>query len=165
MAEQPNLSTPAPQYSPLGTATATTASGPALNLVAPPSPITSPAERRPGHNYDPYDSPGERAEGFFVGILFGKLLGWLGKLLGIATLDDPSGFMSTYREWHISWRGAYDGFRSKTFGDVPECPPLWQDEAQYYEGFAMFFNVVKCQWPTVAAAIIGYGGMKVAGIA
>lgn len=128
-------------------------------------PVTTTVTGRPGYEYDPYDSPGERAEGFFVGILFGKLLGWLGRLLGIATLDDPNGFMSTCREWHISWRGAYDGFRSKTFGDVPKCPPLWQDEAQYYEGFAMAFNVLKCQWPTVAALIMGYGGLKVAGIA
>ena len=119
----------------------------------------------PGHDYDPYDTPGERAEGFFVGILFGKALGFIGRKLGIATLDDPSGFMSTYREWHISLAGAWAGLRAGTFADIPECPPLWQDEIQYYRGFAAAFNVLKCQWPTVAAVIMGYGGLKVAGIA
>lgn len=115
---------------------------------------------RPGYDYDPYDSPGERAEGFFVGALFGKALSWIGPRIGIATLDDPSGFLSTYREWHISIQGLYAGFRAKTFGDVPECPPLWSDESQYFEGFAMFANVVKCQWPTVAVLI----GAKLSGI-
>ena len=100
-----------------------------------------------GYDFDPYDSPGEKAEGMFVGTIIGKFTG------------EADGFCSTYREWHIFWQGAYAGFRAKTLGDVPTVPPLWQDEGQYYEGAAMLFNVVKCQWPTVVAAIgaIGLG--------
>lgn len=129
-----------------------------------PSPSSLPyGAGRPGYDFDPYDSPGERAEGFFVGKLFGSALSKIGQVIGIPTLNDPNGFLSTYREWHISLRGAYDGFRSKTFGDVPECPPLWQDEAQYYEGFAMAFNVLKCQWPTVTVALSAIIA-KIAGI-
>lgn len=94
-----------------------------------------------GYDFDPYDSPGEHAEGMFVGEIVNRFV------------SDPSGFCSTYREWHIMLRGAYAGFRGKTFGDVPKCPPLWQDEAQYFEGAAMVFNVIKCQWPTVTVAV------------
>jgi hypothetical protein len=112
----------------------------------------------PGYTEDPYNTSGERAEGFFVGTLFGKVLGWLGKRIGIPTLDDPSGFMSTYREWHISLAGVWAGLRAGTFADIPECPPLWQDEIQYYRGFAAFANVVKCQWPTVVVVITAITG-------
>lgn len=132
-------------------------------MTAAPTPGSFTTRRRPGYDFDDYDTPGERAEGFFVGVLFGKLLAWIGRLLGIATLDDPSGFLSTYREWHIFIQGLYAGFRAKTFGDVPECPPLWSDESQYFEGAAMFANVVKCQWPTMALVLAGFGA-KVSGI-
>lgn len=118
---------------------------------------------RPGYDYDPYDAPGEKAEGFFVGVLFGKVLGFIGRKIGIETLDDPSGFLSTYREWHISLAGAWAGLRAGTFADIPDCPPMWIDEIQYYRGFAAFFNVLKCQWPTVAVVLAGLGA-KVSGI-
>jgi hypothetical protein len=94
-----------------------------------------------GYDFDPYDSPGERAEGFFVGKLVNRFI------------SDPDGFCSTYREWHIMLRGMYAGFKGATLGDVPKCPPLWQDEAQYFESSAMVANVIKCQWPTVLAVI------------
>ena len=100
-----------------------------------------------GVDYDPYDSPGERAEGMFIGQLVNRFI------------SDPDGFCSTYREWHIMIRGMYAGFRAPTLGAVPPCPPLWQDEAQYFEGAAMVTNVIKCQWPAVVAGIgaIGLG--------
>jgi hypothetical protein len=149
--DKPILSVP--QHPPLGTATATTASGPSLNLVAPPSLSVSATERRPGYEYDPYDSPGERAEGMFVGR-------WIGKITG-----DPDGFCSTSREWHIMWNGISDGLSAKTMDDFPKCPPLWIDEKPYYEGPGKLVNIIKCQWPTVVTLIMGYGGLKVAGIA
>jgi hypothetical protein len=98
-----------------------------------------------GYDYDPYDTPGERAEGMFIGNLLGKFTG------------ETDGFCSTYREWHIFVRGMYAGFRGPTMGAVPECPPLWRDEAQYFEGAAMATNVIKCQWPTVVAGIAAVG--------
>jgi hypothetical protein len=116
-----------------------------------------------GYDYDPYDDGSERAEGFFVGVLFGKILSTIGSKFGIPTLDDPSGFLSTYREWHIACAGAWAGLRAGTFADIPECPPLWQDEIQYYRGFAAGFNVLKCQWPTVSV-FLAAGAAKYFGI-
>ena len=107
---------------------------------------------REGYDYDPYDTPGEKVEGFFVGNLIGKFTG------------ETDGFLSTYREWHIFVRGAYAGFRGPTLGAVPECPPLWRDEAQYFEGSAMVTNVLKCQWPTVVAGIVAIGAGTYSGI-
>jgi hypothetical protein len=107
---------------------------------------------RPGYEYDPYDSPGERAEGMFIGTLLNRFV------------SDPNGFCSTYREWHIFVRGMYAGFRGPTLGNVPECPPLWQDEAQYFEGAAMVTNVIKCQWPAVVAGLVAVGAGAYTGI-
>ena len=121
------------------------------------SPVTeAPAKGVPGKDYDPYDTGSERAEGFFVGVLFGKILSIIGAKFGIPTLDDPSGFMSTYREWHISLAGVWAGLRAGTFADIPDCPPLWMDELQYYRGAAAFANVIKCQWPTVSIALAAF---------
>lgn len=117
------------------------------------TPVATTVTGRPGYEYDPYDSPGERAEGMFVGTFIGRFTG------------ETDGFCSTYREWHIFLAGISAGFKAPTLGQVPDCPPLWQDEAQYFNTPAMVANVVKCQWPTVAAVIMGYGGLKVAGIA
>jgi len=116
-------------------------------------PVTTTVTGRPGYEYDPYDSPGERAEGMFIGMLIGRFTG------------ETDGFCSTYREWHILLAGISAGFKAPTLGQVPDCPPLWQDEAQYFNTPAMVANVIKCQWPTVAALIMGYGGLKAAGIA
>ena len=100
-----------------------------------------------GYDFDPFDSPGEKVEGFFIGTMIGKFTG------------ETDGFLSTYREWHIFLQGMYAGFRAPTLGAVPECPPLWQDEAQYFQGPAMVANVIKCQWPSLAVGIgaIGLG--------
>ncbi len=118
----------------------------------------------PGYTEDPYNTPGEKVEGFFVGKLVGSTLGWIGRHVGIPTLDDPSGFLSTYREWHISMAGVWAGLRAGTFADIPECPPLWQDELQYYRGFAAFANVVKCQWPTFIGGITIITGAIASGL-
>ena len=118
-----------------------------VTWVEDPAPNAVVVVGEAGYDFDPYDSPGEKVEGFFVGQIVNRFV------------SDPDGFCSTYREWHIMWQGAYAGFRAKTLGDVPKVPPLWQDEGQYYEGAAMLFNIIKCQWPTVVAAIgaIGVG--------
>ena len=85
---------------------------------------------------DPYDSPGERAEGCFIGAIASGLLRKFG-------LIDVNGFCSTYREWHILQAGIWAGFRAGQLADIPECPEYWQDEAQYYHGGAMLANVAK----------------------
>jgi hypothetical protein len=80
---------------------------------------------RSGYEYDPYSTREERAEILHVG-------SW--------TYD---GQFSNYREIHIGIAGAYAGLRTKTFEDLPKCPPLWGDEAQYYEGLAAIFYDLK----------------------
>jgi hypothetical protein len=126
------FATPSPQYSPPATVTAATG--------------------RPGYDYDPHDSPGERAEGFFVGKLIGKFTG------------ETDGFCSTSREWHIFLAGISAGLRAGTLEQVPECPPLWQDEMQYFNTPAMVANVVKCQWPGIVTVLGGIAALNVAGI-
>jgi len=113
---------------------------------------STPSKGVNGVDYDTYDTPGERAEGMFVGKLIGKFTG------------ETDGFCSTYREWHIMWRGIYDGFRAPTLGAVPKCPPLWEDEAQYYEPASMLANVIKCQWPAVATGIAAIAAGSYTGI-
>jgi len=71
---------------------------------------------------DPYDTPEERAEGMFIGTFIGKFT------------KDPTGFCSTYREWHIFCRGFYSGFNTKLRDKFTSCPSMWDDEIQYYEG-------------------------------
>lgn len=125
----------------------------AVTFVDTVQPNAAPvAKGEAGYDFDPYDTPGEHAEGFFVGKLVNRFV------------SDPDGFCSTYREWHIMWRGAYAGFRGATLGDVPKCPPLWQDEAQYFESAAMVANVIKCQWPTVVAGIAAIAAGSYTGI-
>ena len=98
-----------------------------------------PTDPKPGYNFDPYKyENGEVEDG--ISLFFVK---WTG----------PGGLFSTWRERHIAIAGAWAGLRAGTFADIPECPPLWMDEIQYYRGAAMVFNVIKCQWPTVAVVI------------
>jgi hypothetical protein len=103
-------------------------------------PETLPADPQPGYNYDPY--LGEDGEDFFIGKIFAR---WSG----------PQGFCSTAREWHIMWAGINAGFRAKILGDVPKCPPLWVDEAAYFETAAMIANVAKCNIPGVVGTLGG----------
>jgi hypothetical protein len=86
-----------------------------------------------GNPDDPYDSISERMEGCFVGKLVGKSLGLLGIFLRIEGLNDPNGFASTYREWHIFLRGFHSGFATELGGKFTPVPDMWKDEAQYYE--------------------------------
>lgn len=86
-----------------------------------------------GNPDDPYDSISERMEGCFVGKLVGKALGLLGIFLRVEGLNDPNGFCSTYREWHISLRGFHSGFATELGGKFTPVPDMWKDEAQYYE--------------------------------
>lgn len=93
-----------------------------------------------GEDYDPYDSEGEHAECFLVN---GKVI--------------YDGFCSTYREWHISWRGAMAGLRAKTFEELPKAPTLWQDEGQYYEVMgAVFYDVKKLLQGGALVGILAY---------
>jgi hypothetical protein len=99
--------------------------------VIPVTPFITPATTREqitgaGYTTDPYDLPEEKAELIQIG---GKIL-----------YDGP---FSTWREIHIGIRGAYAGLRCKTFEDLPKCPPLWEDEGQYYEGVAAIFYDLK----------------------
>ena len=95
-------------------------------------------ERRAGYEYDPYDTPGEHAE---ILTMHGKVM-----------YDGP---FSTYREIHIGIRGTSAGLRAGTLSNVPECPPLWQDEGQYWDGCAMIANVIKSNWPGVLGTLGG----------
>jgi hypothetical protein len=63
---------------------------------------------------DPYDTPEERKE----------------------ILSFYDGPFSTWREIHITVRGAYAGLQTGTFENLPKCPAEWSDEGQYYEGAA-----------------------------
>jgi len=85
-------------------------------------------EDKEGENFDQYDTADEHAENFVVPDWF-PVKAWRGKVI-------YDGFCSTYREWHITWRGFFAGLRCGTFEDLPKCPVLWQDEAQYYEAAA-----------------------------
>ncbi len=83
---------------------------------------------------DPYDTPGERAEIFRF----------------------YSGAFSTMREIHISINAVAAGLRAGQLEQVPECPEMWLDEKQYWEGCAMIANVAK---------IYGFaGGATMAGV-
>lgn len=97
---------------------------------------------------DPYDTPEERAEGCFVGKIANMVL----KAFG---LSDPEGFCSTYREWHIFLAGIWAGLKAAQFADIPECPPMWEDEQQYYKGGAIASNVAKIYGTAGGASLIG----------
>jgi hypothetical protein len=112
-----------------------------------------PTETGPGYTEDPYDSPEERAEGFFVG-----------SVVGLIPILKDSSFCSTAREWHILLAAVNKGFKVKTLENIPDCPPKWTDEKQYWDSPAMIANVLKCQWPGVVAVIGGLVGLKAAGV-
>jgi hypothetical protein len=70
---------------------------------------------------DPYAGPEETAESED---LITRLFSWTGK----------AGLFSTWRERHIFARGLYQGVRLGVLDKLPDCPPYWNDEGQYYEG-------------------------------
>lgn len=82
---------------------------------------------------DPYDSPGERAEIF----------------------SNYNGLFSTWREIHISIRAVAAGLRAPQLGQVPECPAMWKDEGQYWDGCAMIANVAKIYGSASIATLMG----------
>jgi hypothetical protein len=48
---------------------------------------------------------------------------------------------------------------------VPECPPLWQDEGQYWDGCAMIANVAKVKGSAIVSALLGvYAYLRFAGM-
>jgi len=98
---------------------------------------------RPGYEFDPYKDEGGEVEDS-ISQATEKYVG-------------KGGILSTWRERHIALAGVWAGLRAGTFSDIPECPPLWMDEIQYYHTAAMVFNVLKCQWPTVAVVIAALG--------
>lgn len=102
-----------------------------------------PPDPRPGYNYDPYDSPEERAECNDI----------ISKALDRVT--GPGGLLSTYRERHISIAGVWAGVRAAQFADIPDCPPLWMDEVQYYRGMALISNVIKIYGTSAMATLVG----------
>jgi len=103
---------------------------------------------RPGFEYDPFLY--ETGENFVVS----RIIAWI-ILRATGQVMESQGFCSTVREWHIMWKGAWAGFKSAQLGDVPDCPPLWADESQYYEGAAMVFNVGKIMATSGVATFAG----------
>lgn len=103
-----------------------------------------------GSVVDPYDSPGEREEGCFVGVFVSGILAKFG-------LIDVDGFCSTYREWHIFLAGIWAGVKAPQLADIPDCPEYWQDEMQYYTGGAIVSNVAKIYGTAGLAALTGAG--------
>jgi len=104
----------------------------------------------PGYTTDPYKDEGGECDDP-ISKLFAKVSG-------------PGGLFSTWRERHIAIMGAAAGWRAGTLSPVPTCPPLWQDECQYFDGCAMLANVLKCQWPGVSAFIVALLGAVASGI-
>jgi hypothetical protein len=140
----PVASTPQPRYS-VTTAPQTTTSTLPQKII-PEGIVTvtgSEVAATLAPSKDPYDTPGERAEGFFVGKIIGKFTG------------ETDGFCSTYREWHILLAGIWAGMKAAQFADIPECPEYWADEAQYYHGGALVSNVAKIYGTSAGATLAG----------
>ncbi len=104
----------------------------------------------PGYTTDPYKDEGAECDDM-ISKLFEPVSG-------------KGGLFSTWRERHIGIAGASAGYRTGTMENVPECPPLWQDECQYFNGMAMLVNVAKCQWPAVVAGLTALAGLVGAGV-
>jgi hypothetical protein len=104
-----------------------------------PDPL--PPDPKPGTNYDPYKDEGGETDDV-ISQFFAKFTG-------------PGGMFSTWRERHIAISGVWAGLRAPQFADIPECPPLWMDEAQYYRGAAMIANVVKIYGTSALASLAG----------
>lgn len=82
-------------------------------------------------DYDPFDSPEERAE------LGSSPLPFTGK----------EGVWSTWRERHISLAGFLDGLTRPIWRGLPDCPEKWKDEPQYYRTGSIFgAGIQVCGW-------------------
>jgi hypothetical protein len=109
-----------------------------------------PPNPKPGYNYDPYKDEGGECEDF-ISTFFEK---WTGK----------GGLFSTWRERHITIQGVWGGLRAAQFADIPETPPMWVDEDQYYKGAAIIANVAKIYGTSAVATLFGaFVALKTAG--
>jgi hypothetical protein len=100
-----------------------------------------PPDPKPGYNYDPYK--GEEGEcDDFISKFFNRYTG-------------AGGLLSTWRERHIAIAGVWAGLRAAQFADIPECPPMWMDEVQYYRGAALISNVAKIYGTSAVATLTG----------
>jgi hypothetical protein len=109
-----------------------------------------------GVDFDPYDTEAEHRENFVIPNWF-LVAAWRGRVV-------YDGFCSTYREWHIWVQGFNAGLRTGTWEDLPKCPVLWQDEAQYYETAASLAYDLKRGSQgaigTIVAAILALKGFN-----
>lgn len=95
----------------------------------------------PGYTVDPYKDEGGECDDAIAKFF--------------ARFSGPGGMFSTWRERHIAISGVWAGLRAAQFADIPDCPPLWMDEVQYYRGMAMIANVVKIYGFSAAATLFG----------
>jgi len=107
-----------------------------------PDPASIPPNPNPGYNYDPYKDEGWECDDLYTKFIM-KYTGTTG------------GLFSTWRERHIAIAGLWAGLRAAQFADIPECPPLWMDELQYYRGMALISNVIKIYGTSAAATLAG----------
>jgi len=117
-----------------------------------------PARTGAGYSFDPYDTPEEHAE---CDDAITKLFAFTGR----------DGTFSTWRERHIGIAGFKAGLKAAALENVPDCPPLWQDECQYFDGVAMLSNVGKigCYFiagtlTTLIALVAAYFQLKQMGV-
>lgn len=95
----------------------------------------------PGYTTDPYKDEGGECDDA-ISKLFEK---WTGK----------GGMFSTWRERHIAIQGIWAGLRAPQFAEIPDTPPLWRDEDQYYKGAALISNVIKIYGTSAVATLVG----------
>ena len=94
-----------------------------------------------GYTIDPYKDEGGECDDF-ISKFFER---WTGK----------AGLFSTWRERHIAIQGVWAGLRAAQFADIPDTPPLWRDEDQYYKGAAIISNVAKIYGTSAVATASG----------
>ena len=105
----------------------------------------------PGYTTDPYKDEGGECDDA-ISRFFAR---WTG----------PGGLLSTWRERHIAIAGVWAGLRAAQFADIPDCPPLWYDEIQYYRGAALISNVAKIYGTSAVATLTGaFVALKTTGI-
>ena len=105
----------------------------------------------PGYTTDPYKDEGGETDDA-ISKFFEQ---WTGK----------GGLLSTWRERHIAIAGVWAGLRAAQFADIPDCPPLWMDEVQYYRGAALISNVAKIYGTSAIATATGiYFALHTSGI-
>jgi hypothetical protein len=96
----------------------------------------------PGYTTDPFKDEGGECDDA-ISRAFAKITG-------------PGGLWSTWRERHITIEAVKAGLKAKVLENVPDCPPLWQDECQYW-GAAMAANVAKIIFYAAVATKVADG--------